>query len=412
MSMSKRLCVVYLVLLLCYAGLGMAAAQTKADPVPVTYDEVLKYLKLEVSEDRILKTLENSPTHFTLSEEQRKELRNAGASARLIEAMHKKGAPKIDETISDIALILDVSGSMRETMPGKRTKWDAAQEGAIKLIESVPNGCQLAFIVYGHDAARKCQAVDVVKPLGPLSDEDKTALKRYIGKLKPTGHTPIALALRTAGQELAKSKGLSKVILITDGMETCHGDPELEVAKLREMNNRIKDVDVVGLAINPHETKEVETIAKTGHGKYYGTHDLNQLRDAIKDIERIAFQEPGKDAGKKPTNDEGLSPRVKLLIEQLKDENSDIRREAAKSLGTLKLSTEAKQAVVEALVDRVTNDSFYNFGSYPGCQDTALESLKRLAPDNVEPTLFKAARSKDGGIRGWATRRILELDKK
>jgi hypothetical protein len=274
-------------------AIGLAAgalyAQDKPAPDPiVTYDKVLEYLKLEVKEEKILKLLENSPTHFTLSKEQVDELKKAGASEKLLEAMRKKvgAGGKHDEAIADFAIILDVSGSMRELTPEGKPKWDAAQKGAIDLIDSIPNGCRLTFVVYGHDVERKCESVDVVRPLSPLKPGDNVALKDYIHRLKPAGHTPIALALRKAGEELAKSEAFSKVILLTDGMETCHGDPAKEAAQLLARNRNLKGVDVVGLGLNPKEAAEVAKIARAGKGKYYDAQNVAQLQEAFRGVKK------------------------------------------------------------------------------------------------------------------------------
>ena len=44
--------------------------------------------------------------------------------------------------------------------------------------------------------------------------------------------TPIASSLIKAGEELKKAKGGSAIVLVTDGAETCHGDPAGVAAKL------------------------------------------------------------------------------------------------------------------------------------------------------------------------------------
>ena len=59
-------------------------------------------------------------------------------------------------------------------------------------------------------------------------------------------HTPIALALRTAAEVLKNADDLSQVVLITDGMETCKGDPAREAEVLAKASN-FRSVEVIGL---------------------------------------------------------------------------------------------------------------------------------------------------------------------
>src|SRR6516165_12296397 len=99
--------------------------------------------------------------------------------------------------VSDFAIILDCSGSMRERTKDGPSKMEAAKEVVTRLIHDIPNGLGLTFLVYGHDAGLKCRAVKVVRPLGELDDAAKAELKHFIARLQPVGHTPIELALRT-----------------------------------------------------------------------------------------------------------------------------------------------------------------------------------------------------------------------
>src|SRR5262249_53263834 len=161
-------------------------------------------------------------TIFTLDPRQVAELKKAGASNALLAAMqNKRGSPGVTDA-TDFAVILDCSGSMMDKTREGPSKMEVAKKVVTELIEQVPNGRRLTSIIYGHDAALKCEAVKVVRPLSELDDAGKAELKKAIAALQPAGHTPIALALETAGKELAKNDGCCGLILITDGMETCH----------------------------------------------------------------------------------------------------------------------------------------------------------------------------------------------
>jgi Mg-chelatase subunit ChlD len=258
--------------------------------VPVTYQDVLKLLELGIDENEILKRLENSPTHFVPGEREVEQLKKAGASAKLLAAMQGgRAQSKPGGDITDFALILDCSGSMIDKTKEGPTKMEAAKKVVTELMESIPNGRRVAFLIYGHDRALKCKAVKVVRPLTEIDDAAKAELRNAIAELQPVGHTPIALALRTAGQELAKAKGSCQLVLITDGMETCHGDPGKEAAELVAKLNLPHGIQVIGFDVDPKEREAVEQIARAGKGKYF---DVHSATDLVKAVGQVVAQVP------------------------------------------------------------------------------------------------------------------------
>ena len=265
-------------------------ARKPAAPGPVvTYQDVLKLLSLSIDEDAILKRLEKSPTTFTLSAEQVAELKKAGASDKLLAAM--QGGPKVSsqtaELITDIAVVLDCSGSMKEPTKDGKSKMDVAKAVVADLVRKIPDGLNVTFVIYGHevygpaDDPRNCQAVKVARPLGPLDAVGKSTLASMIATLKPTGTTPIALALRTAGAELTKSDAYCGIVLISDGKETCQGDPAAEAAKLAQNPKLTFGVNVVGFDVNAEERKSLEEVAAAGKGKYHNAETAGELADSI-----------------------------------------------------------------------------------------------------------------------------------
>src|SRR5262249_4046238 len=150
------------------AGATKPAAAT-ADNTPVTFQDVVELLKLGVPESEILDRLKQSPTTFTLDQGQVAELKRLGASEALLNEM-KAVKPQVGAAgeLSNLAIVLDCSGSMSELTPEGRSKMDAARQAAVKLVQEVPEGVRVSFVIYGHDRAQECNAVRVVRPLVPL----------------------------------------------------------------------------------------------------------------------------------------------------------------------------------------------------------------------------------------------------
>lgn len=273
-----------------------AAASAEKRTAPghaVTYQDVLKLLSLGIDDEAILKRLDKSPTVFTPSAEQVAELKKAGASDKLLAALQTRRtiSAAAAELISDFAIVLDCSGSMKEATKEGESKMAVAQRVVTDLIQQIPDGLNVTLVIYGHevfggaDDPRNCQAVKVVRPLSKLDASGKSELSSLIAELKPTGSTPIALALRTAGAELAKDKdAFSGVVLITDGLETCKGDPEAEAAALAGNLKLTFGVHVIGFDVTPQESESLKEIAAAGKGKYHNAASAAELTAAVKNL--------------------------------------------------------------------------------------------------------------------------------
>jgi serine/threonine protein kinase/Mg-chelatase subunit ChlD len=376
-------------------------------PALITVKDVVDMLKGGAKEKELLDRLDESPTQFVLGEDEIKQLKAAGASEALLNAMERKAArAKVLGDCTEIVVILDCSGSMNDKTPDGKTKMDAAKHSVTQLIESIPKGRKLAFIVYGHDLTRQCQAVDVVQPLAELDDTGKRRLKDYIAELKPVGHTPIALALEKAGKELAKGEGLSAIFLITDGMETCHGIPAAVAAELVAKNKNLKGgVNVVAFDVDPKESEQVRAIAREGKGDQYTARNAEQLSKQLGGIERVVAKKPIS-----PDSTEGLSAIDKALFEDLRDKSADVRIQAIQKLGQRKVMAVVPHLVEIVATDetRVVADGFL----YPDVKDAALKVLKKLAPEKVFDALQRARKSEHYGVRQWATDQLTQLEEK
>jgi len=270
---------------------AQAASKSKSAPPadaapPITFDQVLKMLSLRLKEDKVLERIAKTPPIFVLSSAQEDELVKAGATPKVIAAL--KGdrplPPAAAELITNVALVLDCSGSMRETTKEGVTKMEAAKRVMTDLIKKIPNGLNVTFVIYGHEAyggaddPRNCQAVKVARPLGKLDDVGKAELTDLVAGLKPTGGTPIALSLKVTGEELAKDKdAFSGIVLITDGLESCKGNPNEEVTTLLANLKLSFGVNVVGLGVNADGDAALKALADAGHGKYYDADDAGEL---------------------------------------------------------------------------------------------------------------------------------------
>jgi Mg-chelatase subunit ChlD len=287
MTVAQKLGGLVLFAVLALIGSRLTWADSDKPGKPVTYQDVLKLLELGIDEQEIIKRLEKSPTLFTLDTNQEQELKKAGATDKLLAAMKGKRRPAGNTSdVTDFALILDCSGSMIDKTREGPTKMEVAKKVVSDLIEKIPNGRRVTFLVYGHDAKLECKAIKVVRPLSEIDDAAKAEIKQFIRGLKPVGHTPIARALEIAGQELAKNNTNCGLILITDGMETCHGDPNAVAARLASELKLTFGLHVIGFDVDPKELEAVKEIAKAGKGTYHDARSAEELNKVLKGLEQ------------------------------------------------------------------------------------------------------------------------------
>lgn len=263
----------------------------QASPRAITYQDVLKLLELGLDESSILKRLQASPTHFTLDAEQVAELKKANASDAVIAALRGNRAPARADAprVTDFAIVLDCSGSMSERTSDGDSKMVEAKRVVSELVARLPERLRVTLIVYGYDRDLNCQAVKVARALAPLDASGKSDLTSQVAALQPVGGTPIASALELAGRELAKNDSYCGLVLITDGKETCNGDPVAVAGTLASHLKLSFGLHVVGFNVPGDEQASLEAIARSGKGRYFNAKtaaDLNNAIDGLrKDLE-------------------------------------------------------------------------------------------------------------------------------
>jgi Ca-activated chloride channel family protein len=129
-----------------------------------------------------------------------------------------------------ILFIFDDSFSMYGGW-GSGTKIDIAKKLMGEFLDSLQNFSKLeiALRCYGHQTPfkpkRNCEDSKLEVPFGPAKTNFKL-IKDRMNKLQPTGTTPIAYSLGECANDFTPCDNCRNVvILITDGIEECGGDP-------------------------------------------------------------------------------------------------------------------------------------------------------------------------------------------
>jgi hypothetical protein len=178
-----------------------------------------------------------------------------------------------------VEFILDASGSMLQRIGGER-RIEIAKSALIGLTEALPSDTGFALRVFGHKEAGSCrtdleiQEAKIDKPAAIT--KIKTITSMNLAK------TPIAASLQKVKDDLNGVKGALLVILMTDGEETCGGDPKAAIESLRSGGIDVR-VNIVGFAIDEVALKETFTQwAQAGNGAFFDAQNAEQLKRAVR----------------------------------------------------------------------------------------------------------------------------------
>ena len=187
-----------------------------------------------------------------------------------------------------IEYILDSSGSMLDPLSDGVPKRDAAKEYLIEHLLTFAPETHFGLRAYGHrlkwqdDSEASCEDIELIAPVevGQL-----TAIAGWLQDFETLGMTPLHASVELALQDFDTSDPLrlNNVILISDGIETCAGDPcgLVEMAKREGVHFTLH---VVGLAVDGETRAQLSCMAEQGGGVYYDVFSSEELQAALEGI--------------------------------------------------------------------------------------------------------------------------------
>ncbi|SES05099.1 Ca-activated chloride channel family protein [Gracilibacillus ureilyticus] len=181
-----------------------------------------------------------------------------------------------------IALLLDASGSMGAAVGGE-VKMKAAKEALQQFVADQPEETKVLLRVYGHvgdgsEEKRKisCESTDVVYP---LSTYDEQTFKDALSQFEPAGWTPLASSILAAKNDLQSDSGENVeniVYIISDGEETCGGDP---VAAAKELHDSgiATAVNIIGFNVGNEAQVQLKKVAEAGGGTFTNVNSGKEI---------------------------------------------------------------------------------------------------------------------------------------
>lgn len=212
----------------------------------------------------------------------------------------------------NLLIIFDASGSMWGQIDGV-AKITTAREALSGIVGDLDPAMNLGLMAYGHRRKVDCTDTEI---LYPVANYDAGRLLPAIEGISPLGKTPIAGALEQAAAAMPNSGQSSSVLLISDGLETCGGDPCAAAARLAESRIETR-VHVVGFDLSEEEHAALQCIADNGNGTYYPANDAQSFVAAVNDVVRQV--EDTASTAPEPSSEPASEPATAIVFEETFD---------------------------------------------------------------------------------------------
>ena len=179
--------------------------------------------------------------------------------------------------LTRILFVFDASQSMYGRWQ-TGVKMEVAKKLLSNLLDSLAkvNNLELALRCYGHQSKfppQDCKDTKLEVPFGPNT---AAKIKNRIQQLVPSGTTPIAYSLEKAANDFTPCSNCRNIILlITDGIEECDGDPCAVSAALQK-NGIILKPFVIGVGLDVDIKKQFECV-----GNFFDASNEEQFKTVL-----------------------------------------------------------------------------------------------------------------------------------
>lgn len=276
-------------------------------------------------------------------------------NARLVSQI-KNGYPG---KTTRMLFLLDGSGSMVAQM-SNTTRWAAAVDIMTKMVDTLRKveNLQVGLRVFGHNKTidkRDCYDTKLEVPFGPFNH------KTFITKLrtiKPLGYTSITQSLLAASRDFPSDKNSRNIIIIiTDGVEECPGDPCMVSTELQKKGIILRPF-IVGIGAEDEKMKTTYSCA----GKYFNANTVEEFNKIIGIIINQSLN--------------NTSVQISLLDNQLKPSETNVPITIMSNGNTI------AENLIHTLNGKTNPDTFYldPIGKY----DIVVHTVPQIIKKDVE----------------------------
>ena len=171
-------------------------------------------------------------------------------------------------------IIFDSSISMRSNFYGE-PKYLSAVSAAKNVLDQLPPSKKIGLRIIGltldssllsiaKNPSDICKTTQLVVPIRP---NNIGYIKNSLDTLMPLGTTPLTYTLETSiNYDFTRFATLKHIILITDGGESCNGDPCKFIKEITRERNDIK-IDIMAIAVSKDDYIQLKCLSDYTNGK-------------------------------------------------------------------------------------------------------------------------------------------------
>ena len=181
---------------------------------------------------------------------------------------------KTEPALTRVLFVFDASNSM-QSKHGSKTRIQGAKDLFYNFLDSLNKlkNIQFALRMYGHTVKYPPGDCKDSKLVVPFGKNNSVLIKSKVSEAKPTGITPIEHSLTESANDFPDTKAINMIILITDGIEECGGDPCKARQALMEKGIVFKPF-IIGIGLSPEQIKTFACV-----GNFYDFENSNIVSD-------------------------------------------------------------------------------------------------------------------------------------
>jgi len=175
-----------------------------------------------------------------------------------------------------VLFVFDASNSMKTAYENK-ARIEHAKTLFNKFLDSLNTfkNYEFALRLYGHTVKYPPGDCNDSKLVVPFSKNNIQKIKEAIKKVKPTGITPIEHSLTRAADDFPDTKAVNTIILITDGIEECGGDPCKAREELQKKGIVLRPC-IIGIGLTVEQAKVFECV-----GNYFSYEEPDVFTKSV-----------------------------------------------------------------------------------------------------------------------------------
>lgn len=180
-----------------------------------------------------------------------------------------------------VMLIIDSSRSMWGQIDGVN-KVVHAREALEQFFKQQRGEFRLGLMAYGHQEKASCEDFAVLTEIGAI---DAEVYARTFNNIAPKGSTPIAASLDAAADVMARETGRKHIVLLSDGLDNCQGDP---CALAEQLAQSVPQMTMHAIAFDKAaeqaELEKLSCVANPSGGVFEAASNRQELDAALASV--------------------------------------------------------------------------------------------------------------------------------